>query len=87
MLRAYILVNTSTDADLLHAADQILHIKHVRTIATTTGRHDFVVKVECEEEGGLEQTIIEIRRIEGIRKTETLVVLSESTPERHRAIR
>ncbi|HEY4681954.1 MAG TPA: Lrp/AsnC ligand binding domain-containing protein [Candidatus Acidoferrales bacterium] len=87
MLRAYILVDTSTDADLLHSASQILHIKHVRTIATTTGSHDFVVRVECEEEGALEETIIEIRKMEGIKKTETLVVLSESTPERDRAIR
>jgi DNA-binding Lrp family transcriptional regulator len=87
MLRAYILVDTSTDADLLDATNYILHIKHVRTIATTTGSHDFVVRVDCEEEGALEEVIIEIRRIQGIEKTETLVVLSESTPERDRAVR
>ena len=46
-----------------------------------------MVRVECEEEGALEKTIIEIRKMEGIKKTETLVALSESTPERDRAIR
>lgn len=57
------------EKEVEHAAD-VLECHHV------TGQHTLMLKVKTESTETLEQLIDQIRRIEGVTRTETMVVLS-----------
>jgi Lrp/AsnC family transcriptional regulator, leucine-responsive regulatory protein len=62
----------SFEKEIESAAD-VLECHHV------TGQHTLMVKVKTESTETLEQLIDQIRRIEGVTRTETMVVLSTHT--------
>jgi Lrp/AsnC family leucine-responsive transcriptional regulator len=57
----------------IESAADVLECHHV------TGQHTLMVKVKTESTETLEQLIDQIRRIEGVTRTETMVVLSTHT--------
>jgi Lrp/AsnC family leucine-responsive transcriptional regulator len=60
------------EKEVEHAAD-VLECHHV------TGQHTLMLKIKTESTETLEQLIDQIRRIEGVTRTETMVVLSTHT--------
>jgi Lrp/AsnC family leucine-responsive transcriptional regulator len=60
--------------------DDVLECHHV------TGQHTLLLKVKTENTSSLEELISEIRSIEGVERTETMVVLSTHTERTQLAV-
>jgi len=69
--KAYVLINVERDLDITSRLKKIPEIKEVY------GIYDMIVKVETKDKKDLQRVVIErIRRINGVRSTMTLVVVS-----------
>jgi len=75
MATAYVLIN----CDLGYAEqviEELKHISDVKEVQGTFGAYDILTKVESDEPNTLRETITsEIRKIDGIRTTLTLMLI------------
>lgn len=56
--------------------EQVRSVVDVLECHHVTGSHTFLLKIKTENTSSLEQVISQIRRLEGVSRTETMVVLS-----------
>lgn len=61
------------------AIRRIRGIPEIASLHTTNGRWDLVAEISCEGLAALDNTLREIREIDGIRDSETSILLSSAT--------
>jgi len=76
-MKAYIFVNAGRGRALA-VAEAVRSMVGVRDAEAITGDFDVVATLEFEELGGLRSVMTAIQSIEGISKTTTCLVISES---------
>lgn len=76
-MKAYIFVNAGRSRALA-VAEAVRSLVGVRDADPITGDFDVVATLEFEELGGLRSAMTAIQEIEGISKTTTCLVISES---------
>lgn len=76
MVRAYVLV-TLEPTKTKTAIEKMASRSGIKNCAMVTGRYDAVIEVEAEDIKRLSESVVStIRSVEGVRRTETLVVYS-----------
>ena len=79
-LKAYILMST-TVGKMWDAAEQALRIDGVKMANAVTGLFDVMAYAEFVDMDGLGRIIEEIQLIEGVRKTQTAIVMTQKIEE------
>jgi len=74
-VRALIMISVDPQKPTLGISDKVLKLPGVEKIYEVTGEYDVVTVVSSSSIEGLNQTIEEIRVIDGIVKTNTVIVL------------
>jgi len=74
-VRALIMISVDPQKPTLEISDKVLKLPGVEKIYEVTGEYDVVTVVSSSSIEGLNQTIEEIRVIDGIVKTNTVIVL------------
>ncbi|MQY83406.1 winged helix-turn-helix transcriptional regulator [archaeon] len=74
-VRALIMISVDPQMPTLEISDKVLKLPGVEKIYEVTGEYDVVTVVSSSSIEGLNQTIEEIRVIDGIVKTNTVIVL------------
>jgi len=74
-VRALIMISVDPQRPTLEISDKVLKLPGVEKIYEVTGEYDVVTVVSSSSIEGLNQTIEEIRVIDGIVKTNTVIVL------------
>jgi Lrp/AsnC family transcriptional regulator for asnA, asnC and gidA len=70
------LIGIEVDGDLEAVADQLAELPEVDYVVITAGSFDILVEVVCEDDDQLLEVLSsQIRRLEGVRRTETFVYL------------
>ena len=74
MTKAFVLINTETGVEpLLH--EEIMSLEAVKAVYETYGEYDMIAVVEEKDEQEIQRVVSwELRRIKGIRSTNTMVV-------------
>ena len=64
------------------AVDSIARIEGVKSVCAVTGRYDVLANVEAEEFAERANTVLpQVRKVEGVRSTETALVIPEPREE------
>ncbi len=74
-VRALIMISVDPRKPTLEISDKVLRLPGVEKIYEVTGEYDVVTVVSSSSIEGLNQTIEEIRVIDGVVKTNTVIVL------------
>jgi DNA-binding Lrp family transcriptional regulator len=75
MEKVYVLIETDA-CDIAKVVHEIAQKEGVKEVSAITGPFDIIVKIETEHITEALQTIVhEIRKIEGVKSTETLVCI------------
>jgi Lrp/AsnC family transcriptional regulator of lysine biosynthesis len=74
-VRALILISVDPQRPTMEISDKVLELPGVEKIYEVTGEYDVVTVVSSSSIEGLNQTIEEIRVIDGVVKTNTVIVL------------
>jgi Lrp/AsnC family transcriptional regulator of lysine biosynthesis len=74
-VRALILISVDPQKPTVEVSDKVLELPGVEKIYEVTGEYDVVTVVSSSSIEGLNQTIEEIRVIDGVVKTNTVIVL------------
>jgi len=74
-VRALILISVDPQKPTVEISDNVLELPGVEKIYEVTGEYDVVTVVSSSSIEGLNQTIEEIRVIDGVVKTNTVIVL------------
>jgi DNA-binding Lrp family transcriptional regulator len=69
---AYVLIKTLPDADV---SDLIADIPHVVSVESAYGDFDVIVKIEVPRDASLDKIISEIRKVSGVRSTQTALLI------------
>ena len=74
--RRQAMVGLRVEGDLVRVADQIAEIEEVDYVVITAGSFDILLEIVCEDDDHLLRVLSErIRRLPGVRDTETFVYL------------
>jgi Lrp/AsnC family transcriptional regulator of lysine biosynthesis len=74
-VRALILISVDPQKPTVEISDSVMKLPGVEKIYEVTGEYDVVTVVSSSSIGGLNQTIEEIRVIDGVERTNTIIVL------------
>ena len=74
-VRALIMISVDPQRPTVQVSDKVLTLPGVEKIYEVTGEYDVVTVVSSSSIEGLNQTIEEIRVIDGVVKTNTIIVL------------
>jgi len=74
-VRALILISVDPQKPTVEISDSVMMLPGVEKIYEVTGEYDVVTVVSSSSIGGLNQTIEEIRVIDGVERTNTIIVL------------
>ena len=74
--RRQAMVGLRVEGDLVRVADQIAEIEEVDYVVITAGSFDILLEIVCEDDDHLLRVLSEqVRRLPGVRDTETFVYL------------
>jgi DNA-binding Lrp family transcriptional regulator len=79
-LEAYILVNTQSNA-IWSVAEAVLKIEGVKTTNAVTGQFDVVAVLQFPKMEDLGKIIDKIQRLNGVRRTQTLITIPRPVRE------
>jgi|GEM_PF-2742609 len=79
-IEAYLLLRIDIKGDLKALRRKVRELERVREVATLAGDEDMLVRLRVSDPAELTDTVLEIRQMEGVTKTKTLVSLGR---ERH----
>ncbi|HEV2791062.1 MAG TPA: Lrp/AsnC family transcriptional regulator [Solirubrobacterales bacterium] len=74
-LEAYVLLKITIGAPLESLLEEVVSRPGVREAATLAGDEDALVRLRVENPAKLQETVMEIRHLEGVIETKTLVAL------------
>lgn len=74
-IEAYLLLRIGIKGDLKALRRQIRELECVREVATLAGDEDVLVRLRVSDPAELTDTVLEIRQMEGVMETKTLVSL------------
>jgi DNA-binding Lrp family transcriptional regulator len=79
-MEAYILVNTQSNA-IWSVAEAVLKIEGVKTTNAVTGQFDVVAVLQFPKMEDLGRIIDKIQRLNGVRRTQTLITIPRPVRE------
>lgn len=79
----YVLIEAESGNKLEEIVEKIQKIQNVREVHAVTGPFDIIVKIESQQIMDALQTVLyQLRKIKGVKSTETLVCIKMEKPSR-----